>query len=512
MYSRKSGILIHPISFPSNYGCGDLGHDSRKVIDWIKKAGQRLLQILPLGPTGFGDSPYQSFSAFAGTPYLISFDLLLEKDLLKKKDLEIYPESDNARINYYNLYIYNFKILKIAFSNFNNIKKPGSYSKFCEENDFWLKDYSLYMAIKDSQNGAPWISWPKELNKNLDIKKADDGIRDSIEFYKFIQWEFYEEWQSFKKYAKSSGISIIGDVSIFVAYDSADVWANQDLFLLDSSGNPKVVAGVPPDYFSKTGQLWGNPIYNWNKLKQNNYKWWKERIKHTLELVDIIRIDHFRGFESYWAVPFGNSTAEKGKWVKVPGFDFFNSLKKDYGKKLKEIIIAEDLGIITDAVREMRDHFEFPGMRIFQFANFPSFKEQIEAQMDNKKRSDYSEDIYLPEQYIENCVAYPGTHDNDTLKGWFKYLAFEEQIDLINYLNIKEDCEFNYTVIKLLLDSKANTVIFPIQDVLELPSEHRVNTPGTQNTNNWSWRLRLDMLKDEIAEKLYNLTLNSGRI
>ncbi len=503
MAKRSSGILMHPTSFPGKYICGQLDAGARKIIDWMKQAGQTILQVLPLGPTGYGDSPYQSFSAFAGTPYIIiSFDGLIENGLLSKKDLSDYPGSDPARVDYYGLYIYNFKILKRAFENFR--KSPaGGYDEFCRENAYWLDDYALFMAIKDAHNGAGWNRWEDDCRDRKDMRKIAERYADGIEFYRFIQFEFHTQWRAFKSLANANGISIIGDAPIFVSFDSADVWANQELFYLSEDKNPSVVAGVPPDYFSETGQLWGNPLYRWDKLAADNYGWWKKRIAHLLKFVDCIRIDHFRGFEAYWEIPFGEETAVNGRWIRADGMNFFRSLKNVYGEKLHEIIIAEDLGVITDEVREIRDRFGLPGMRIFEFANFPPADEPYNEEL--------LKDGYLPENYSENCIAYPGTHDNDTLLGWYESLDKNRKRDILHYLDISAADDLNYTVIRKMLDSKADRVISLIQDVLELSGSHRMNKPGTMGIHNWSWRLE-EKLLDRYAEKLYELTKLSGRI
>ncbi len=503
MIKRSSGILIHPTSFFGKYICGQLDYDAKKIIDWLKKAGQSILQVLPLGPTGYGDSPYQSFSAFAGTPYIISFDELIKKGILSKNDLADYPRGDFKRVSYYDLYINNFKILKKAFSN-TKIANDLNYEKFCNENSYWLDDYATFMAIKDMHNGASWNLWEDELRERTNLSKFIKSHKFEINFYKFIQYEFYTQWMDFKTYANNNGIKVIGDAPIFVSYDSADVWANQKIFNLSEDENPAVVAGVPPDYFSETGQLWGNPIYRWDVMLKNNFDWWKKRINHTLKLVDCIRIDHFRGFEAYWEIPFGEKTAINGKWVKAPGFELFNSLKEIYGENLNELIIAEDLGVITDEVKFLRDYFKFPGMRIFEFANFPKF--------DAKDNDEAFKDGYLPENYIKNCIAYPGTHDNDTLLGWYESLDKQKKHDILHYLKIKDKNELNYAVIKKMLDSKADRIVFLMQDVLELPTESRLNKPGTCGIHNWSWKLEERLLTDSYAEKLYDLTKSSGRI
>jgi len=504
---RLSGIILHPTSFFGPYGCGDLGESSLEIIDWMKKAGQGILQVLPLGPTGYGDSPYQSFSSFAGTPYIISFDELIKKGYLNKNDLAEYPQSDKKWVNYYSLYINNFKILLKAYSNF--VKKiPAGYIKFSKENCYWLDSYALFMALKDFNNGASWDKWDENFRNYKELDKLPEEIDELKEFYKFIQWEFYSQWSEFKEYANKNGILIIGDAPIFVSYDSADVWANQELYKLDKKGMPLVVAGVPPDYFSETGQLWGNPIYKWHLMKKDGFDWWKKRIRHLLKLVDSIRIDHFRGFEAYWEIKFGEKTAINGKWTKAPGNDLFNSLKMEYKDKLHEIIIAEDLGVITDEVINLRDTFNLPGMRIFEFANFPSSDKNLSDDFINK----FSNDAYLPDNYSENCIAYPGSHDNDTITGWYNSLSEEKQIDILNYLKITDKKDLNYAIINSLLESKAERVIFLMQDILELGSDSRMNKPGTLGNHNWSFRILKEQLTDTLAEKLYNLVKKSGRI
>lgn len=517
MDTKLSGILIHPTSFPGEYGCGDLGIGAYKIIDLLKKYGQKILQILPLNPTGFGDSPYSSFSAFAGTPYIISFDELIKKGFLKKSDLKDYPKYNPERVDYGGIYVENFKILRKAFKNFKSIEPPKEFVSFCKEHGYWLDDYALFMAIKDSKNGASWDLWEEDLRLRKNLKNLSKEILDDADFYKFLQWEFFEQWIKFKKYANDNGIMIVGDAPIFVAYDSADVWSNQDLFYLDKNGKPEIVTGVPPDYFSETGQLWGSPHYRWGVMIKKDFAWWKKRIKHLLLFVDSIRIDHFRGFEAYWEIKYGEPTAINGRWVKAPGMELFKSIKKELGgDKLKESIIAEDLGIITKEVRELRDEFEFPGMRIFEFAPFGkgTFTD------DEGKIQDNSKAPYLPENYISNSVAYPGTHDNDVIHGWFFSIDGIKQREVLDYLGIKENVKWksnlNELTIKIeekLLSSKSKWVVFLMQDVLGLTSETRMNTPGTCGIHNWSWRLTDKMIaeKKQDLEKLFELTKKNGR-
>lgn len=499
---RSSGIILHPTSFFSSFASGDLGDSSKIIIDWLRDSGFKLLQILPLGPTGYGDSPYQSFSSFAGTPYIISFDYLVRDGFLKKEEITDYYYS-SVKVDYGFLYQKTFKFLNIAFNRFKREKlEKDNYNSFYENNHYWLDSYSLFMALKDSYNGSCWIDW-KEEHKNFKlIKSLTDDLIDKSNFYKFIQWIFYKQWFEFRKYTNSKGIKIIGDIPIFVSYDSADVWGNQELFKLDKRGYPKVVAGVPPDYFSETGQLWGNPIYNWRVMKENGFYWWIKRVMHTLNLVDCIRIDHFRGFVSCWEVKYGEKTAINGKWVKTAGHELFTALKNKIGSDLSEFFIAEDLGIITDDVVKLREEFSLPGMRILEFATFPS-----SDSLDKKN----SPDPYLPENYIKNCVAYPGTHDNDTIRGWFNSLEDNAKKDVLHYFKIKDIKELNFAIIESLLSSKADRVLFLMQDILELDSSARMNKPGTFGSHNWSWRLRREELTEDLMKRLSFLNKQYGR-
>lgn len=510
MRTRKSGILLHPTSFPGEYGCGDLGKNAYKVIDLLKEYGQSILQILPIGPTGFGDSPYQSFSSFAGTPYIISFDKLIDEGLLLKDDLKDYPDFNPSRVDYEGLYNNDFKILQKAFDKFKNKKNKPEYKKFEKENIEWIEDYALFMAIKDSKNGASWDTWEENLRLRTDLNSISNEIKNDRDFYKFIQWIFYKQWTEFKQYANDNGIIIIGDIPIFVSYDSSDVWANQDLFHLDPNGKPQLVAGVPPDYFSETGQLWGNPLYKWDVMKKNNYHWWKTRVGHTLKLVDCVRVDHFRGFEAYWEIKYGETTAINGKWVKAPGDELFAELKKEFGDALSKDVIAEDLGIITKEVNELKDKYNFPGMKIFQFAPYGegTFTDDDDQIQDNSKHQ------YRPENYEENCIAYPGTHDNDVLHGWFHSQPSEKQNEIMEYLGITDRNDLNFSVIKRISESDAKWSIFMIQDVFELTSEARTNTPGTCGIHNWSWRLTDKLIKEkkDNLKKLKEITKKTGRI
>ena len=403
---RMSGVLLHPTSLPSKYGIGDFGIDAYNFVDFLAKSGQHLWQTLPLGPTGFGDSPYQSFSAFAGQPLLISPDKLLELNLLNSSDLEDIPEFDENFVDYDKVIDFKTKLFKKAYENFwehEHEELRLEFETFCKKNEHWLHDYSLYRSIKEYFQNLPWIEWSEEFRflsaKNRQI--WEENHHYELGRYNFFQFIFYKQWLELKKYANYKGVYIISDIPIFAAMDSSDTWINKHLFELNEKGFPINVSGVPPDYFTKTGQLWGNPIYNWKKMKKNNYSWWIKRIKHQLETADYLRVDHFRGFESFWSVPYKETTALNGEWVKGPGSDFFKALEHALGKDLP--IICEDLGVITSEVEKLRDDFNLPGIKVLQFG------------FDDPR----SDNNLLPHHYIKNSICYTGTHDNDTTLGWF---------------------------------------------------------------------------------------------
>ena len=491
MFERSSGILFHPTSLPGKYGIGTLGKEAYAFIDFLKKSKQKLWQIFPLGPTGYGDSPYQSFSSFAGNPYLIDFDLLIEAHLLSEEDLKDIFFGDNEEyIDYGAIYNQKYPLLRKAYENFkssDNNEMKGSLENFKRENSSWLNDYSLYISLKNHFNGLPWNEWAQ------DIKNREDGamhhyrseLADDIEYHNFIQFLFFKQWGDVKRYANENGIKIIGDIPIFVAADSSDAWANPEIFLFDKERKPVKVAGVPPDYFSATGQLWGNPLYNWEKLKDTNYSWWVERVRANLSTCDIIRIDHFRGFEAYWAVPYGDDTAINGQWEPGPGIDLFNAIKSQLGELP---IIAEDLGLMTQGVIDLREATGFPGMKILGFA------------FDSGEENDY-----LPHTYTRNCVVYTGTHDNDTLVGWFQKAKEEDRQFARDYLNSRADDEIHWDAIRGAWSSVACMAISPVQDFLGLGSEARINTPGVAS-GNWQWRLKHGVLTNELAEKIAKLT------
>ena len=491
MFERSSGILFHPTSLPGKYGIGTLGKEAYAFIDFLKKSRQKLWQIFPLGPTGYGDSPYQSFSSFAGNPYLIDFDLLIEAHLLSEEDLRDLFFGDNEEyIDYGAIYNQKYPLLRRAYENFkssDNHETKENLEHFKRENASWLNDYSLYISLKNHFNGLPWNEWAH------DIKNREHGamehyineLADDIEYHNFIQFLFFKQWGDVKRYANENGIKIIGDIPIFVAADSSDAWANPEIFLFDEERKPVKVAGVPPDYFSATGQLWGNPLYNWQKLKETNYSWWVERVRANLSTCDIIRIDHFRGFEAYWAVPYGDDTAINGQWEPGPGIDLFNAIKSQLGELP---IIAEDLGLMTQGVIDLREATGFPGMKILGFA------------FDSGEENDY-----LPHTYTKNCVVYTGTHDNDTLIGWFQKAKEEDRQFARDYLNSRSDDEIHWDAIRGAWSSVANMAISPVQDFLGLGSEARINTPGVA-AGNWQWRLKHGVLTDELADRIAKLT------
>lgn len=494
--TRLSGILLHPTSLPSPYGIGDLGRAAYDFIDFLKKSGQHLWQTLPLTPTGFGDSPYQGFSAFAGQPLLISPQHLVKLGLLSKEELADCPSGDDKQVDYGTIIPWKTKILRLAFSRFEDQMTEEltlEYNRFLTENSFWLEDYALYMACKDMHKGKEWLSWKEEYRKpTLAVKKKLISLlRENIEYYYFAQFMFHRQWMELKAYANENEIQIIGDIPLFVSLDSADVWAHQELFQLDSEGYPTVVAGVPPDYFSETGQLWGNPLYDWSRHKKEHYQWWIARVRHQLQLADYLRIDHFRGLESYWAIPAGEETAINGKWVPGPGADLFYAIQKELGDDLP--IIAEDLGIITPEVEALRDEFGFPGMKILQFA--------FDAE---------DESTFLPHQLTDtNCVCYTGTHDNNTTKGWYDS-ASEYSRDKVRYYMNTDANLIHWDFLRTCLGTIAAYAIIPMQDVLGVGADGRMNTPGVA-ADNWSWRYESSALTEDLAKALAKITRIYGR-
>lgn len=497
--NRMSGVLLHPTSLPSPYGIGDLGKEAYEFIDFLENAGQHLWQILPLTHTGFGDSPYQSFSAFAGQPLLISPAHLKKLGLLESFELANCPVTDEEHIDYGVIIPWKQLIFRLAYDRFLtrdtvDKKLKEEFCSFCEKNSNWLDDYSLFMACKDIHEGKSWLEWEEEYRLPTEELKAEleKNLVEDIGYYKFLQFLFFTEWGELKAYANEHGVQIIGDIPIFVSMDSADVWVNQKLFKLDAKGYPLAVAGVPPDYFSATGQLWGNPLYNWPTHEKEGFAWWIARIKSQLRNLDILRIDHFRGFESYWSIPYGEETAINGEWIKAPGRQLFEAVEESLGANLP--IIAEDLGVITEEVTALRDAFQFPGMKILQFAF-----------------EDTGESDYLPHQFTSpRCVCYTGTHDNNTTCGWYRTLetACKKKVQL--YTNTEPGRDISRNMIRLCLSSTAAYAIFPLQDALALGTEARMNTPGVA-AGNWNWRYKAADLTDSLAEELKELSVLYGR-
>lgn len=484
---RSAGILLHPTSLPSRFGIGDLGNDAYRFVDFLSATGQKLWQILPLGPTSYGDSPYQCLSAFAGNPLLISFDKLVEEKIIPPEMLEDVP-SFPLKIDYGRVIEYKFFKLKEIYNYFKKNDKSfllNEYQQFCENEKFWLYDYSLFAAIKDYFNGAPWNEWEDSIKKMIPerINYLKKTLHDKIEFHKFIQFLFFKQWKELKSYANSKGIKIIGDLPIFVAFDSADVWVNKHLFEVTDEGKPLFIAGVPPDYFSPTGQRWGNPHYRWDVMEQDDYDWWRKRVQSLLNLIDIIRIDHFRGFYNYYKIPGDSPTAEIGEWVLGPGKKFFFTLEKYFGKLP---IIAEDLGILVPEVYELRDKFNFPGMKILQFAFGTN-----------------GEKKFLPHRFVQNCVVYTGSHDNDTTIGWWNSIqndGTDTKEFFMNYTgsNGQDVCK---DLIRLAYSSIAALVIIPLQDWLRLGTEARMNFPGRPD-GNWSWRFSWNQISENLISEI----------
>lgn len=484
-YERAGGIILHPTSLPGPYGIGDLGPGAKGWVDFLDETGCGLWQVLPLGPTGYGDSPYQCFSAFAGNPYLISPQKLLEEGLLRIDDLLDLPDFPVDRVDYGKVIPWKLDLLDRAFARFQGAAFKDlreEFDQFQEKHQYWLEDFAMFMALKEVFGGGSWIHWPAPY-RNREGKALFDAAKDyviEIQKQKFRQFIFFRQWELLRKYANERQIKIIGDIPIFVAHDSAEVWAKPELFFLDADGNPSVVAGVPPDYFSETGQLWGNPLYRWERHKEDDYHWWVNRIKAVLELVDIVRLDHFRGFSGYWEIPYGQPTAEKGRWVRGPGIGFFTILQHQLGDLP---IIAEDLGVITRDVEYLRDYFGLPGMRIIQFAF----------------HGDPSEP-FLPHNHIKDCVVYTGTHDNDTSLGWYQRVPESEKDFYRRYLGRNGD-EIAWDFIRAAWSSVACFSLAPMQDFLNLGNEARMNYPGNPS-GNWAWRMKEKDFNKDLALRI----------
>ncbi|QAA31985.1 4-alpha-glucanotransferase [Clostridium manihotivorum] len=491
---RGSGILLPIASLPSKYGIGTFSKNAYKFIDKLKEAGQKYWQILPLGPTGYGDSPYQSFSTFAGNPYFIDLEALIESGYLTEEECEAFDFGDDERyIDYEKIYLSRFKALRIAYER-SNINDNVEFKEFIDGNSFWLEDYSLYMAIKNHNGGKSWSEWEEDLRvrKSSTIESLKKLFEDEIMFYKFQQFMFIKQWLKLKTYANENGIKIIGDIPIYVAFDSADAWANPELFQFDEESKPISVAGVPPDAFSATGQLWGNPLYDWEYHKKTSYAWWIERIAYSFKLYDVVRVDHFRGFDEYYSVPFGEPTAEHGQWRKGPGYEIFDAVKKALGDVN---IIAEDLGFLTDTVLELVRKTGYPGMKVLEFA------------FDSREAGDY-----MPHNYNRNSVVYTGTHDNETITEWYNRINVEDR-DLANeYLDIDESKikDVHWKFIKLAFSTVSDLAIIPIQDYLGLGAEARINIPSTLGEN-WKWRLLEEDFTDQLVEKIRRIVKLYGR-
>lgn len=495
LFMRASGILLPIASLPSKYGIGALSKSAYEFIDCLKKAGQKYWQILPLGPTGYGDSPYQSYSTFSGNPYFIDPDALVMDGLLTTRECEEYDFGSNPRyIDYEKIYQSRFKMLKIAYKR-SNIRQNTEYQKFCNRNSFWLDDYSLYMAVKNHFGGQSFQEWPTEikLRKKNAVNQYKEKLYDEVEFYSFIQFLFQKQWLEVKNYANENGIKIIGDIPIYVAFDSADSWSHPELFQLDESLNPTAVAGCPPDGFSKNGQLWGNPLYQWEYHRSTEYEWWISRIEYSLQLYDVLRIDHFKGLDEYYSIPYGKDSAVNGQWKQGPGYQFFQKINNKLGKIN---IIAEDLGYITKSVKRLLKKTGYPGMKVLEFA------------FDSREDNDY-----LPHNYDKNCIVYTGTHDNDTVRGWFDRLNSEDRNLVMKYINkAPMDTEdINWDFIRLAMQSVAELCIIPIQDYLGLNSEARINIPSTVG-NNWRWRLLEGEIEDKLLQKIKDITKLYGRL
>jgi 4-alpha-glucanotransferase len=497
MDHRGSGILLHLTSLPSLYGIGDMGPKAFEFVDFLVASKQKYWQILPMNPTDltFDNSPYHSFSAFAFNPLLISPESMVEDGLVEPEQLRSLPKFPLDRVDYRRAFLLKKHIFGLAYDGFKKNRHREGFDRFCSENASWLDNHSLFMALKTRYHGLSWSQWPPEIRKRLPdaVEATRNDLQDEAQKEKFLQYLVDKQWRRLKNYCDQNGIQIIGDIPIYIVYDSVDLWTHPELFKLDSNKSPYVVAGVPPDYFSETGQLWGNPLYNWDAMKERKFDWWIKRLERNLQVFDWVRIDHFRGFVGYWEVPAGDTTAIHGRWVKAPASTFFNEVKK----RLPSLpIIAEDLGTITSDVREIMAHFGFPGMKVLLFAF----------------GDDNPEHPYLPHTYEKNCLAYTGTHDNNTVRGWYKCEAKpEEKKRLFRYLGkeVSED-HIHWEFIKLGMKSAANTFMVPMQDVLGLGEDARMNKPAT-TSGNWRWRLMSSQLTASLAEKLASATETYGR-
>ncbi|MCI1478174.1 MAG: 4-alpha-glucanotransferase [Clostridium beijerinckii] len=492
--NRSSGIIMHIASLPGKYGIGTFGKEAYKFGDFLKKAGQKYWQILPVGPTSFGDSPYQSFSAFAGNPYFIDFDILRQDGLLDASDYYSVNFGENSEdIDYGLIFKEKLRVLRIAYEKFK-LNQDEDLIKFQEAESYWLDDYALYMSVKKHFDLKSWHEWDEDirLRETEAIDRYKSLLEDEIGLWKFLQYEFHKQWRNLKAYVNNLGIEIIGDMPIYVAEDSADVWGNPEAFLLNKKTlKPLKIAGCPPDIFADTGQLWGNPIYDWSYMEKTNYKWWVDRIRQSLNLYDVLRIDHFKGFESYWSIPYGDLTAENGEWVKGPGIKVFNAIKDELGDVN---IIAEDLGTLTEETIKLRNDTGFPGMKILTFG--------FDTDSSNP---------FLPHNYEKNFIVYTGTHDNDTVRGWIETTAPKGEVQrAMEYLGLNKEEGYNWGFIRGAWSSIANISIAQMQDFLNLGNEARINLPSTLGKN-WRWRVKKGVLTDQLAEKIHQITRTYGR-
>jgi len=491
---RASGILLPIASLPSKYGIGSFSKSAYDFVDMLKEAGQKYWQILPLGPTGYGDSPYQSFSTFAGNPYFIDLDTFVQNGWLTEDECAAYDFGNDARhINYEKIHQSRFKILRLAYER-SSVIDTLEFISYQKHNAYWLNDYCLYMAVKNYFNDISWILWEKDirLRESEALRHYEGELADEILFQSFLQFEFWQQWKKLKKYANHRGIEIIGDIPIYVAFDSTDSWAHPELFQFNEDREPFAVAGCPPDGFSADGQLWGNPLYDWDYHKKTGYTWWTQRIIYSFELYDILRVDHFRAFDEYYSIPFGAKTAVNGTWKPGPGWDIFEAFNKKLGKLN---IIAEDLGYLTPSVLKLVDRTGYPGMKVLEFA------------FDSREESDY-----LPHNYQQNCVVYTGTHDNQTIQGWFETLNHNDKDFAIEYMNLygRNGKDIHWEFIRLALASVADLAIIPMQDYLGLDDRGRINTPSTLG-GNWTFRLLEGEITGELIGKIYKMTKLYGR-
>ena len=489
---RKSGILMHITSLPGPYGVGTMGKQAFAFVDFLHQAGQQYWQVLPLTPTGYGDSPYQSCSSYAGNHYMIDLDLLVEEGLLTSRELqEISWGEQPTRVDFGRLYENRLSVLRKAFERF---AENQQFQQFLEDNASWLSDFALYMALKDRFGGAPWYQWPNPLKfrEESAMEATASEVNEEIHFYCFVQYLFYKQWGQLRDYAHANGVKIIGDVPIYVPYDSVEVWKEPQHFQLDENLAPTAVAGCPPDAFSEDGQLWGNPLYRWERMKEDGYQWWMHRLAAAGKLYDVVRLDHFRGFEAYWSVPFGDETARNGRWIQGPGLDFVNAVKE----KLPQIsLIAEDLGFLTQEVLDLRDESGFPGMKVLGFA------------FDSRELSDY-----LPHTYPRNSVCYTGTHDNMTMRQWFETAPADAVAYAREYMALSEEEGLVWGVVRTAQSCVSDLCVISMQDLLDLGGEARMNFPGTTTGSNWTWRACSGFTGNGLAQRLYGLTKLYGRV